>query len=50
MYDTNKHPTGVPTVIWVLIYIFSSSFGKPLLLTILMKVASNCVRVSVKDK
>ena len=29
---------------------FSSTFGKPILLTIVMKVASNCVRVSVKDK
>lgn len=29
---------------------FPSTFGKPILLTILMKVASNCVCVSVKDK
>lgn len=46
----NKYWACSKLVIHVLIYVFSRIFGKPILLTILMKCASNCVCISVKDE
>lgn len=49
MGDNRYQAGGPPTRVYLDTY-FSSTFGKPLLLTTRMKVAGNCVRSSGKDK